>query len=79
MGSYYKGLYAKQLTESICGILKRCGETGTLSDSDLKLLVLYKSELNKLNKISLLDQILNGLKAFKDFMKDDKEENIDEL
>lgn len=71
----YKDKYINQLTETVCNIMKKCSSEGKISESEFNLLLFYKSELKRIEKLEIPEKIMSYLKTLKNFLS---EENIEE-
>lgn len=68
METKYSEKFLKQLEETATMIMKRAGESGKMTDSDVAFITLYKKEIAKVNKTPIFDTALKSVKKLTDFI-----------
>lgn len=71
--SKYDDEFLKGLTDIYMSIMKRCVDTGELTQSDLIFISMYQRQLEKANRIPIVKRIVGAVKDISNLLNSDEE------
>lgn len=71
--SKYNDKFMDGLTDIYTSIMKKCVDTGEVTEADLIFISMYQKQLDKFSKVPFVKQLINTVKGIIDVLNSDEE------